>query len=55
MEHKDLIGQHEDSGLDISYALRTQAIKEQRQSQNASENKFNVGTYRDLIPVQMWY
>ena len=41
-----------DSGLDISYALRTQAIKEQRQSfKNASENKFNVGTYEDLIPT----
>lgn len=41
-----------DSGLDISYALRTQAIKEQRQSfKNASENKFNVGTYQDLIPT----
>ena len=41
-----------DSGLDISYALRTQAIKEQRQSfKNASENKFNVGTYHDLIPT----
>ena len=40
-----------DSGLDISYALRTQSIKEQRQSfKNASENKFNVGTYQDLIP-----
>ena len=41
-----------DSGLDISYALRTQAIKEQRQSfKNASDNKFNVGTYQDLIPT----
>ena len=41
-----------DSGLDISYALRAQAIKEQRQSfKNASENKFNVGTYKDLIPT----
>ena len=41
-----------DSGLDISYALREQAIKEQRQSfKNASENKFNVGTYQDLIPT----
>jgi ketol-acid reductoisomerase len=41
-----------DSGLDISYALRAQAIKEQRQSfKNASENKFNVGTYQYLIPT----
>lgn len=41
-----------DSGLDISYALRAQAISEQRQSyKNASENKFNVGTYEELIPT----
>ncbi len=40
-----------DSGLDISYALREGAIKEQRQSyKNASSNKFNVGTYEELIP-----
>ncbi len=40
-----------DSGLDISYALREAAIKEKRQSFiNASNNKFNVGTYEDLIP-----
>ena len=40
-----------DSGLDISYALREKAIKEQRQSfKNATENKFNVGNYQDLIP-----
>ena len=40
-----------DSGLDISYALRDQAIKEQRQSyQNAKSNNFNVGTYEELIP-----
>ncbi len=41
-----------DSGLDISYALRDGAIKEQRQSyKNATENKFNVGTYEELIPI----
>ena len=41
-----------DSGLDISYALREKAIKEQRQSfKNATENKFNVGIYQDLIPT----
>ena len=41
-----------DSGLDISYALREQAITEQRQSyKNASSNGFNVGTYEDLIPT----
>jgi len=40
-----------DSGLDISYALREAAISEQRQSyKNATENKFNVGTYQELIP-----
>ena len=41
-----------DSGLDISYALREKAIREQRQSfKNATENKFNVGIYQDLIPT----
>lgn len=41
-----------DSGLDISYALREDAIKEKRQSYlNASENGFNVGTYKELIPT----
>ena len=40
-----------DSGLDIAYALREAAIKEQRQSyKNATENNFNVGTYEALIP-----
>jgi ketol-acid reductoisomerase len=40
-----------DSGLDVSYALRGEAIAEQRQSwKNASENGFNVGTYEELIP-----
>ena len=40
-----------DSGLDISYALRAEAIKEQRASyKNASSNAFNVGTYEELIP-----
>ncbi|UTD14154.1 ketol-acid reductoisomerase [Tenacibaculum mesophilum] len=41
-----------DSGLDISYALREAAIKEQRQSyKNATENGFKVGTYEELIPT----
>ena len=41
-----------DSGLDISYALRQQAIDEKRASfLNATENEFNVGTYQDLIPT----
>ena len=41
-----------DSGLDISYALRPDAIAEQRQSwKNATENGFNLGTYEELIPT----
>jgi ketol-acid reductoisomerase len=41
-----------DSGLNISYALRKQAIQEHRQSyKNASSNGFNVGTYEELIPT----
>jgi ketol-acid reductoisomerase len=41
-----------DSGLDISYALRANAIAEQRQSwKNATENGFAVGTYEELIPT----
>ncbi len=41
-----------DSGLNISYALREQAIKDQRQSyKNASSNGFTVGTYEQLIPT----
>ncbi|WP_422107295.1 ketol-acid reductoisomerase [Winogradskyella sp.] len=40
-----------DSGLDISYALRQQAIDEQRASyKNATSNGFTVGTYDELIP-----
>ena len=40
-----------DSGLDISYALRQEAIQEKRQSfKNASDNGFTVGTYEELIP-----
>ena len=41
-----------DSGLDISYALRADAISEQRASfKNASDNGFKVGTYEELIPT----
>ena len=41
-----------DSGLDISYALRENAIKEKRASyKNATENGFKVGTYEELIPT----
>jgi ketol-acid reductoisomerase len=40
-----------DSGLDISYALRADAISNKRQSwKNATDNKFTVGTYEELIP-----
>lgn len=41
-----------DSGLDISYALRADAISQKRKSfLQASENGFVVGTYEDLIPT----
>lgn len=40
-----------DSGLDVSYALRKEAIAEKRASwKNATDNGFTVGTYDDLIP-----
>ena len=40
-----------DSGLDVSYALRDEAISEQRVSwKNATENGFPVGSYEELIP-----
>jgi len=40
-----------DSGLDVSYALRKEAIESKRQSfKNASENGFKAGTYEELIP-----
>lgn len=40
-----------DSGLDVSYALRKEAISEKRASwKNATENGFTVGTYEELIP-----
>jgi len=41
-----------DSGLDIAYALREDAIRDQRISfQNATSNGFKVGTYEELIPT----
>ena len=41
-----------DSGLNISYALRAQAIAEKRQSYLwASENDFTVGTVEELVPA----
>ena len=40
-----------DSGLDISYALREDAIADKRVSwQNANDNHFIVGTYEEMIP-----
>ena len=41
-----------DSGLDISYALRADAISEKRISfTNAADNGFKIGTYEELIPT----
>ncbi|OGR16489.1 MAG: ketol-acid reductoisomerase, partial [Desulfobacterales bacterium GWB2_56_26] len=41
-----------DSGLDVSYALRQEAIAGKRQSwKNATGNDFKVGTYEELIPT----
>src|SRR5436190_3033020 len=40
-----------DSGLDIAYALRNEAIAEKRASwKNATDNGFTVGAYEELIP-----
>ena len=40
-----------DSGLDVSYALRADAIAQKRQSYiNATENGFAVGTHEEMIP-----
>jgi ketol-acid reductoisomerase len=40
-----------DSGLDVSYALRADAISAKRQSwKNATENGFTVGTFEEMIP-----
>lgn len=40
-----------DSGMDISYALRKEAIDEKRASwKSATDNNFVVGTYEALIP-----
>jgi ketol-acid reductoisomerase len=41
-----------DSGLDISYALRAEAITEKRASwKSATDNNFTVGTYEELLPT----
>lgn len=40
-----------DSGLDVSYTLRKEAIEQKRDSwKNATDNNFKVGTYEELIP-----
>ena len=40
-----------DSGLDVSYALRPEAISEQRPSyRRATENGFRTGSFEELIP-----
>ncbi|STG51489.1 ketol-acid reductoisomerase [Escherichia coli] len=45
-----------DSGLDISYALRKEAIAEKRASwRKATENGFKVGTYEELIRRRIWW
>lgn len=41
-----------DSGLDVSYSLRKEAISEKRVSwKNTTENGFKVGTYDEMIPT----
>ena len=41
-----------DSGLDVSYALRSGAIEQKRTSYtNATSNNFAVGTYEEMIPT----
>lgn len=41
-----------DSGLDITFALRKEAIEQKRASyENATENNFTVGDYEALIPT----
>jgi len=41
-----------DSGLDVSYALRPEAIEQKRASYiNATENGFTVGTFEELLPT----
>lgn len=41
-----------DSGLDVKYALRKDAIETKRASwKNATDNGFEVGTYEELIPT----
>ncbi len=41
-----------DSGLEVSYTLRKEAIAQKRQSYlNATENGFTVGSYEELLPT----
>ncbi len=41
-----------DSGLDVSYTLRKEAIEEKRASwKNATDNGFKVGTYEEMLPT----
>jgi ketol-acid reductoisomerase len=41
-----------DSGLQVAYALRAEAIENKRASYiNATENGFEVGTFEDIIPT----
>src|SRR6056297_2430208 len=41
-----------DSGLDVSYTLRKEAIEQKRQSwKNATDNGFKVGSYEEMLPT----
>ncbi len=41
-----------DSGLDVAYALRQEAIDQKRDSwQRATDNGFTVGTFEELVPA----
>ena len=41
-----------DSGLDVAYTLRPEAIEQKRQSYiNASDNGFTVGPYEEMLPT----
>ena len=41
-----------DSGLDVTYTLRKEAIETKRASwKNATDNGFTVGSYEELIPT----
>ena len=44
-----------DSGLNVTYALRQEAIDEKRPSWvKATEAGFQVGTYEEMVPTPIW-